>query len=366
MNAGPRLSDRTKTWISVGIVAIVVILLVGAAEFAVRIRQAIRFGYAGSLDQIYEVDTRTGLRVPKAGASLGPIRINSLGFRGPEIADPKPPQTLRIAFLGASTTFCAEASSNEKVWPHLTVDELRKRYPAAAFDYVNGGVPGYTVSSSGKNLALRVAPLKPDVIVIYHATNDLSGELRSIAARQLDVSSVAPPESSWLARHSLLWNLVTKNLHLMLARSAAESTSRVSLALDPETIGAEFRKDLTTLVHDAKATGALVALVTFSTQLRKGHDLAAQRAAMQSAVLYMPGFDFDQLLASYARYNAIIREVASSEHVLLVDHDDRIPGNPKYFADSVHFTDAGNRIQADRVAEALALWPALRMRIDEK
>lgn len=354
MSTGSRLSDRAKTWLSVGVVAALLAMLLGAAEIAVRVRQSIKYGYAGSLDQIYEVDSRTGLRVPKTGSRFGPITINSLGFRGPEIADPKRAGTVRIAFLGASTTFCAEASSNDAVWPHLVVASLRKRFTGTRFDYVNAGIPGYTVSSSTRNLELRVSPLHPDLIVIYHATNDLSGELRGMAARESGAASIAPPESSWLSRHSLLWNLVTKNLQLMLARSAAESESRVSTRVDPEALGTGFRKDLTTLVRAGKATGAKVALVTFSTQLRARQDAAARRTAMQSALLYMPGFDFDQLLAAYRRYNVIIREVASSEAVLLVEGENEIPGDPKHFVDSVHFTDAGNSAQAARVAEALA------------
>lgn len=366
MSTGSRLSDRAKTSLSVAIVAVLLAMLVGTAEIAVRVRQAIKYGYAGSLDQVYEVDSRTGLRVPKARARFGPIKINSLGFRGPEIVEPKPVGTIRIAFLGASTTFCAEASSNDAVWPHLVVESLRKRFTDTRFDYVNGGVPGYTVASSTRNLELRVSPLRPDLIVIYHATNDLSGELRGIAARQSGAASIAPPESSWLSRRSLLWNLMTKNLRLMLARSAAESESRVSATVDPEALGTEFRKDLTTLVRAGKAIGARVALVTFSTQLRAGQDAAARRTAMQSAVLYMPGFDFDQLLAAYRRYNAIIREVASGEDVLLIDGEDAIPGDPKHFADSVHFTDAGNTAQAARVTEALASSRHLSMQVERR
>lgn len=354
MSTAMRLSERAKTLLAIGFVALILMLLAASAELAVRIRQSIKYGYAGSLDQVYEVDAKTGLRVPKAGAVFGPIRINSLGFRGPELEVPKPRGTVRIAFLGASTTFCAEATSNDAVWPHLVVEALRRRLAETRFDYVNGGVPGYTVESSTKNLELRVAPLQPDVIVIYHATNDLSGELRRIAAQRFEGATIAPPETSWLARHSLLWNLVSKNMRLLLARSSAESGARSPTRIGAEALGASFRSELTHLVRAAKAVGATVALVTFSTQLRAAQDDEARRQAMQSAILYMPGYSSDQLLAAYRRYNEIIREVASSEQILLVGGEDEIPGDPVHFNDTVHFTDAGSRVQARRVAEALA------------
>src|SRR5690606_36621055 len=98
------------------------------------------------------------------------------------------------------------------VWPHLVAESLRERFEKKAIDYVNGGVPGYTVASSIRNLEHRVARLRPDIIVIYHGTNDLSGELRDLAAATGLIQRVSPPESSWLSRYSLLWNLVTKNL----------------------------------------------------------------------------------------------------------------------------------------------------------
>ena len=112
------------------------------------------------------------------------IEINSLGFRGPEIAVPKPAGVLRIAFLGASTTFCAEVCSDRAAWPHLVIENLKTVSPGQSFDYINAGVPGYLASTSMQNLVHRVAPLEPDIIVIYHATNDLAAETRKLAIEQ--------------------------------------------------------------------------------------------------------------------------------------------------------------------------------------
>ena len=88
------------------------------------------------------------------------------GFRSPEIDDPKPPGTLRIAYLGGSTTYCAEVSGEEMAWPHIVTEQIRTRYPDRPVDYVNAGVPGYSTPQSIKNLQSRVASLDPDVIVI--------------------------------------------------------------------------------------------------------------------------------------------------------------------------------------------------------
>ena len=144
---------------------------------ATRQRQWARLGTAGSFTGLYRTDEAINLRVLNPGVRVATISINSLGFRGPDILQPKLAGTLRIAFLGASTTFCAEVSGDKIVWTQLVYDEFRKRFPNTAFDFVNGGVPGYTVASSRTNLRHKIAPMQPDVIVIYHATNNLSAEI---------------------------------------------------------------------------------------------------------------------------------------------------------------------------------------------
>jgi hypothetical protein len=167
------------------------------------VRQHLKYGSVATLEEQFTVDPGLNLRVPVAGFSGGHISVNSLGFRGPEIAVPKPPGTVRIAFLGASTTWCAEVSSNEHAWPHLVTVELSRAFPTARFDYVNAGVPGFTLESVHKNFVHRVAPLQPDVIVIYEAANNMSGEMRRLAAQRGIIASEQFEVGSWPGRYSL-------------------------------------------------------------------------------------------------------------------------------------------------------------------
>jgi lysophospholipase L1-like esterase len=353
------LSSRTK-WIflvSLTIITLLVILLV--AELAIRIRQAAKYGSATAVEEFYTLDPKSGLRIPRAGFSDGHISINSLGFRGPEITAEKPGGTVRLAFLGASTTISHEVSGNDFVWPHLATASLSQAFPKAHFDYVNGGVSGYTVNSSLKNLEYRIAPLQPDVIVIYHATNDMSSELRELAATQGLIAEGGFQEFSWPGRYLVLWNLVEKNLRVMIAeRAALENRGR--LVFDPRTLGAQFRTNLAKLVHSAQKQAKVVAIATFSTHLRKGQTLEQQQRAVASAIFYMPFMTFEGLLASYERYNQIIREVASETGVLLIEGENDIPGTPAYFADSVHFNNDGSRVMANRVSQALVTNLAFR------
>src|SRR5262249_20288396 len=147
------------------------------AEGAVRIRHWVRHGSAVPLGESPS-DTAVELHVPHGNDR---VHINALGFRGPELEARKPDGTVRLAFLGGSTTFCAEASSDETTWPHVVWRELSAARAPHAFDYVNAGVPGYRVVHLTQTLHQRVAPLAPDVVVIYEATRDLSVDSRELA-----------------------------------------------------------------------------------------------------------------------------------------------------------------------------------------
>jgi lysophospholipase L1-like esterase len=354
-----RLSSGTKWTILVGLAIALAVLVAVSAEVAIRVRQTRTYGTAATVENFYRLDERMDLRVPIPNLRIGHVATNSLGFRGPEIQVPKPGGTVRIAFLGASTTWCAEVSSNDMAWPHIVTEELRRDFPRAAIDYVNGGVPGYVMKSSLKNLQYRVAPLEPDVIVIYDATNDMSVELRELAAAKglIRKPQVEPP--SWLADHSLLWNLAEKNFRIWVAQHKAEANVG-RLEVDPASLGERFRRDLTELVRAAQQQARVVAVATFSTQLRAGQDAEQQLRASASALYYMPFMSTSGLLASYDRYNRIIREVAAATGVVLIDGENDIAGDPRHFTDTVHFTDAGSKAMAGRVSRTLAQQPKVR------
>ena len=109
-----------------------IVLGLGFLEAAARVRMKLKYGRATSEFYTSTRDPRTGLKIPDANQSVGPISINALGFRGPDLAETTPPATVRIAFLGGSTTFCTEASADAATWPAVLCAMLDERYPGAA------------------------------------------------------------------------------------------------------------------------------------------------------------------------------------------------------------------------------------------
>ena len=353
------MSPRRKLWLMILICVVLIALMLLVAEAAIRVRQTLKYGSAATVEQYYTVDQRINLRVPIANLSSGRISINSLGFRGPEIAVPKPPGTVRLAFLGASTTWCGEVTGNDYVWPHLVTASLGQTFPRARFDYVNGGVPGYTMDSVLKNMQHRVAPLQPDVVVIYEVSNNLTGDLRELAARRGIITEARVQELAWPSRYSLLWLLAEKNLRVLNAQRIAAS-DQGRLEVDPRTLGEAFRRDLTQVVRAAQQHAKLVAVATFSIHLRRDQSPEQQKHASSSSFFYMPFATTGLLLEGYERYNQVVREVALETGAFLIEGENSIPGDPAHFTDSVHFTDAGSKAMAQRISQALVANAGLR------
>lgn len=324
-------------------------------EGLVRLRQWLRYGTTLTSYYRFATDPATGLRIPEPGYRVGPIRINSLGFRGAEIEQPKPDGRIRVAFLGASTTFCAEASTLEATWPHLVVEGLRAAAPELAFDYVNCGAGGFSTVESLVSLERRVAPLEPDVILYYEATNDLTIDTRRLA---IGAGMYEPGESDHapIGEWWLTYFLVEKNLRQFFRTQGKRETLR----FEPHALARGFEERLTRLVRAAQAHAPVVALATFAVQMRRDQTPEAQRAAAASALYYMPFLDPAALLQGYEEFNRVIRTVAGSTGAILIEGESEIPGDAEHFADSVHFRDPGSKLQAARILRGLLAAPAFQ------
>ena len=350
------LSPARQRALLVCIVVILCALLVALAESAVRVRHYLRTGGMWGVDRTFTIDERSGLRIPIPGLVAGPVSINSGGFRGPEIETPKPASRVRIAYLGGSTTYCAEVSSNEHAWPAIVHATLQERFPEVSFDYVNAAVSGFSSETSLRNLEARVAPLQPDLIVIYHGTNDLSANSFELAREAGVVAERTEQRQSWLSRYSMLVYLVEKNLEVMQRQDEAEVRTG-KLETTREALVAPFEEDLNALLAAAKRHAPLTAIATFSYRLRREQSPEELKEAAVTSLFYMPYMTLDALLDGFEAYNETILATARRHDALLIEGALDIPGDGEHFTDSVHFTDAGSQAMATRVSDSLIASP---------
>jgi len=327
------------------------VLGLGFLEIAARVRMKLKYGRATSEFYTSSRDPRTGLKVPDPDQHVGPININSLGFRGPDVAEKKPPGTIRVAFLGGSTTFCTEASSDAATWPAVLCAKLSERFAPIRFEYVNAALPALRADDSRRNLEHRVAPLDPDVIFVYHATNDISRDTRDLAD-STGIFTGDGGKQSWLASVSVAWDLIEKNIRVA-SRQQASSSDEGRLEYDTASLAGEFRDVMTGLLTEAGRSAPLVVVPSFSTRFRASQSESERLEACNTALYYMPYMTVEGLLELFSAYNGVLREVAATTGALLIGGEEEIPGDGTHFTDSVHFTDEGSRRMADRIVEPL-------------
>jgi len=346
------------------VVALVATVLgLAFVEGAVRLRQWTKYGTTEASFYSFVLHPESGLDIPEPGQVIGPITINSMGFRSPDLEIPKPEGRTRIAFLGGSTSFCAEATAQEKTWPYLLIDKLRARDPELDFDFVNGGVAGYSTEHSLTNLKTRIEPLEPDVIVIYHGTNDLTSDTRTLATAE-GLFDPEDKETDAIGEFWLSWYLLKKNVLYRTRQEGAGEQKR--LDWDPETASRYFAERLRRLVREARRVAPVVCVVTFSQRLRPEQTPAEQLESCSSSLYYMPFLDVPGLMAGFREYNSVIRKIAKAAGVILIEDENRIPGDARHFKDSVHMTDEGLAIQAERIFEGLSEAPAYRAFVERR
>jgi len=101
------------------------------------------------------------------------LSTNNFGFRGPDIPLHKPPKTIRIAFLGSSTTI--DPYDNNPSYPEF-VGFWLNRWAAenkidVKFDVINAGRTGFSASEIAATFEQEVIPLHPDIVLYYEGAN---------------------------------------------------------------------------------------------------------------------------------------------------------------------------------------------------
>lgn len=98
-------------------------------------------------------------------------RINSLGFRGDEIALKKDPGVFRVVGLGDSFTF-GSGVRNQDTFFHTSQEILHEANPERQIEVLNLGAPGYNTVNEVNLLETIGVKYNPDLVVICFFLND--------------------------------------------------------------------------------------------------------------------------------------------------------------------------------------------------
>lgn len=198
---------------------------------------------------LMQPDEKLGVKM-RPFAELGPVRLNSLGFRDDERIVSETAE-VNVLSLGDSTTFGWGLGSSEGTYSQK-LERLLERRLGKSVEVFNAGVPSYTMYQGLQLYFSDLADLRSwDVVIVTFGWNDTpGGEL------DLEFAMRRPPvESAWLreglatARNLRLFNVAED---LFLRMRFDPSGGPVGLTRQ------QYERDLETLVVAAKRRGARV------------------------------------------------------------------------------------------------------------
>ncbi len=310
---------------------------------------------------------------------------NQFGIRGRPITLAKPPRTVRIVFLGASTTI------NNHNFPFSYPERVgywlnrfaESNHLDVHFETLNAGREGQNSEDFAAIVRDELLPLDPDLAVYYEGANqfDAPGMAfpRGTPRQQLDardpVAAHRVPEAirSHLALANLLDRVLNgfsslneprKPLHMLVWPAGVNEQS-------PNIDSPKLPLHLTRIVQDLdsirssmQSVGGSLALCSFEWLAREGLPLSATRHAFiykqLNTVMWPLRYAEVRRMADFQ--NRVYRRYAESHGIAFLDVASALPQDPNLFTDAIHMTDTGERMKAWIVFEQLV--PGIRRQIE--
>lgn len=289
---------------------------------------------------------------PTPNFQRGKTAHNSLGYRDREFPVEKPAGTFRVVALGGSTTYTVNVEDNEKMFTRQLENILRDEYGYENVEVINAGVAGYDSFESLINLQFRALDLDPDLVIVYHGTNDVHNRLVEAGMYRGDNSGRrqpwTPPTTSTVIEYSVLARIVSHKLALghflsqglesYVGAPTYQGQASTNPATDPAALldtnrPVYFERNLSNIVGTARTHGADVLLATWAHSPHM-NDYAATPH-------YQRGF---------RENNAVVADVAHDQGASLFDFASVMPTAKDYWSDGRHVNEAGAREKAELFA----------------
>lgn len=317
---------------------------------------------------IVQYDERLGYRLARSDAD--PNRFEDSAGRAVALA--KPEDVFRILCMGGSTTYGVGADKTNS-YPSQLEGLLRRVYGGCGrrFEVLNLGVMGYHSWHTRIRFEAELAALRPDLVLIMDAVNDLVAStvvddslafdqekdrlLRLTNSR--DRQGLLVTANKFLLDHSNLYQL----LQAISRKAAAAAKPRPA---DSDAVSRErierfgYRDNMARLVEDARGVGAGCVLVDYPWLAAKSLPPNAPDVMRQAASpLYVFGRDY------FPEANA---RVARETRATVIDpqpaFDAAVAAAPAragdiYF-DEIHLTKYGNQLLARQILDQLPREPA--------
>ncbi len=329
------------------ILCVAAALLFGSVlELAARVDDRLTWGaplWAPYSRELLTVSDQRGVR-GRPGAQFEKWRLNSFGFRGPEIRKQPAPGVTRVMVAGASETFGLYEAEG-----HEYVALLREALDAASpgrFEVVNAAIAGMSPPRLAEYFDNWLRQFEPHVIVFYPTPHFYLEEAPPAASATLKPRPeprmslrILPKARNVYKRLLPGWAQSRMNEARVAAALSANGPDWVWPDVPPERV-ALFESQLADLVTRFLASGARVMLCTHASVVQPSPtDL--DRAQVLALRVFYPKASERALRGIDPALNAVVRRTGDRFNLPVIDVDAGLARTPRYFADFSHFTDAG-------------------------
>ncbi len=316
-------------------------------------------------------------RYPASTVATPLTRTNRFGWRGPDLDLDKPPGTVRIACVGASTTASPTLRFS---YPELLQHWLTRWADAQGldvrFEVINVGREGIRSPDMAAIVRYELLPVEPDYVVFYEGANDFGVpsvvhmlEEASRPPGALDTTAEVPPATLPVPAR---WSAVAMRLvQLRDARGGLAEQPHPAQEFvlppgldeidpDPAAVGealglGKVLADLEQMAGDVQGAGGSLVVCSFAMMVHDGLRLDPDRHAGLYQDLhsrYWP-YSYANLRRASDLRNRVLLAWAAQQGAAAVDVAGAMPGWPELYHDVVHNSEAGIRVRAWIVFEEL-------------
>jgi hypothetical protein len=294
--------------------------------------------------------------LPNATTPIGLV-TNQYGFRGPPVPFARQPRTVRIAFVGASTTV------GNHYYPYSYPEFL-----GVTFEILNSGRESITSSDNVVIVRDEVLPLRPDLIVYYEGANQFFLNTVVPAQPKSFVFKAANEHTtSW-------WDDFVSSSALLRRLKALLSSGEMPAGggewpkpdyklvwpkgvdeKDPDITRADLPVNLSTILGDlnairaeSNAVGAEFVLASFIWLVKDGMILHPIRHRSILEYLnqgYAP-YRYRDLERLAAFQNRVFARYAEANKLPFIDVARLMPFDPDLYVDAIHNSYSGERLRA--------------------
>jgi lysophospholipase L1-like esterase len=307
------------------------------------------------------------------------IRINNLGFRGPDFPPEPGTDEIRVVAMGESSTF-GYYSPDDATYPFLLGEILSRRLPGRKVSVLNAGIPHMTTDHMLAMLREEILAYRPSIVTLYSGYNDASTVMGATWAQAAD---------RWAHGHlasyiALKW-VISKVIGPMAGLTTAWSDrdwARHLSTVDAEYIRAQIRlheehydrnlREFVALVRGGGAEPVFVRQRMTTNYLSPEYSFRHSDGPPPDGLSYLEEVEwmstqlersgrlsaYEAILLIHRGQLAVLDRVAAELRVPIVDNVAIMDEHPEYHASFVHLTPEGNAALAAALANRLG--PHLR------